>query len=167
MKDQIIEFLKERETKHGETVDHGFFRFLINKESDRLSLRILDFEKMASWIDDFAIVNEIESEQQAVLRYQGVNETDCNFMKVVFISKSYEPYSPLAFMKREEPAFENDSGWYLGMTNESLSLENPDNIGKMSVYEASINDKRLLPFWLLPFNWWVELKTTAGTIHQP
>ena len=70
-------------------------------------------------------------------------------METALVSRSYSPLRPDAFIERQTPSGENDSGWYVGVLKEEKDMDDEGSFDVRSLYELSITDQRMLPFWLL------------------
>jgi hypothetical protein len=75
------------------------------------------------------------------------------------VSLSYSPAREDAFLKRDTPTDANDSGWYVGVRNEQRNLADVTSFARRSLYELTIRDMRMAPFWLLPHGTMVTLAT--------
>jgi hypothetical protein len=52
--------------------------------------------------------------------------------------------------ERQCPSRNNDSGWYVGVLNVPRDMTDQNSFEFRSLYELSIADDRMIPFWLLP-----------------
>lgn len=125
-------------------------RIPVDGERRPADLETLDFQDLASYTRDFGLVEQIHSAQVQVLRRENVEPEFCNLRQCAICSKSYAAGSPQAFISRIGPAREAEAGWYVGVADDPLDLDDPRNLGVKSLYEISIRDRRFLPFWLLP-----------------
>ena len=105
---------------------------------------------MASFTKDFELVERIHAAQVQVLQEEQVEPAFCNLRQCAICSKSYAAGSPLAFISRIGPAQEAEAGWYVGVADDPLDVDDPQNLNVKTLYEISIRDRRFLPFWLLP-----------------
>jgi hypothetical protein len=153
---KVLEFLSNRIVKHGESVEYGWFIFQTVVENGRLDLETLDFRAMASFTRDFLRVERIEAEQLAVLAEQRIKPACCALWHAALVSRSYTPGAPRAFMERLDPLEANKSGWYIGIANDPLDVNDPANLHSQSLYELTIHDARFAPYWLLPAGFVVE-----------
>jgi hypothetical protein len=85
-----------------------------------------------------------------MLRRHGVDEEPCTVMHSAIVSKSYRPGHPSAFLKRDAAIEDHSSGWYVGVLNDPLSMDDESTFELRSLYELSIADERMTPFWLMP-----------------
>src|SRR5687768_12940810 len=154
----VLDFLSDRTVKHGESVEHGWFIFQTVVENGRMDLETLDFRAMASFTRDFGTVERIDREQRAVLAEQQLEPERCALWHAALISRSYTPGAPHAFMERLDPLGDNDSksGWYIGVADDPLDVNDPSNLHFQSLYELTIHDTRFAPYWLLPVGFLVE-----------
>ena len=150
IREQALQHLKALGARPGETAQFSWFVFRLTETDGELDIETLDFEGVASFTNDFQLVERIHSAQMQVLREEQVSPAFCNLRQVAACSKSYTPGSPLAFISRVAAAEGGQSGWYVGIVDDPLDVNDPDNVGVKSLYEISIKDRRLLPFWLLP-----------------
>lgn len=164
---KVLELLSTRTVEHGESVEYGWFIFQTVVENGRLDLETLDFRAMASFTRDFGQVERIDSQQSAVLAKNKVDPESCALWHAALISRSYTPGTPRMFMKRLEPLENNKSGWYIGVPNDPLDVNDPANLHLQSLYELTICDPRLAPFWLLPTGFLVEFDGDRPAITKP
>ena len=147
---KVLKFLADRQAKDGETVKYSWFIFDAIVNDKQLELHTLDFEKMASYTTDFTAVETIHAEQMNVLAEEKAEPCRCALCHSATISRSYTPGHEFAFIERQDELEGNDSGWYVGVTDDPLDVNNPDNLHLQSLYELTIHDRRLAPYWLLP-----------------
>lgn len=134
----------------GETVQLGWFIFRIADASVPPELESLDFRKMASFTGDFSEAERIRFLQTETLERFDVAAEGCTLLQTALVSRSYSPQRVDAFIERQEPSGENDSGWYVGVLEETNDMDDERSFEFRSLYELSIVDRRMLPFWLLP-----------------
>lgn len=156
IRSDVLTFLSNRTVKNGESVEYGWFLFQTVVENGRVDLETLDFKAMASFTRDFRTVALIEAEQSSVLAQQQVEQGDCALWHAALISRSYTPGTPHAFMHRLDDLEANKSGWYIGVADDPLDVNEPVNLHCQSLYELTIHDRRLAPYWLLPVGFLVE-----------
>jgi hypothetical protein len=164
---KVLDLLSTRTVEHGESVEYGWFIFQTVVENGRLDLETLDFRAMASFTRDFGQVERIDLQQSAVLAKNRVEPESCAMWHAALISRSYTPGTPRMFMKRLEPLENNKSGWYIGVSNDPLDVNDPANLHLQSLYELTIYDPRLAPFWLLPIGFLVEFDGDSPAITKP
>ena len=153
-------WLDMRPHKAGETVQFGWFIFRIVSEGSPPLLETLDFKAIASFTTDFTKVEQIHVAQQKMLEANGVEGEDCTLRHSALVSRSYAPGLKDAFLKRDDPLKGNASGWYVGVENETLDIDNNlDSFVLKSLYELSIKDERMYPYWLLPVGTTVFLES--------
>ncbi|BDS07493.1 hypothetical protein NT6N_25330 [Oceaniferula spumae] len=146
----FLEELHRRGVKPGETIMCGWLWFRAVEGAEEIELETLDFKAMASFTRDLSAAQVIHTVQQERLKSYGATEEPCNMMQTAFVSKSIIPGSDSIFLNRQEAASESDSGWYVGMVDESRDLEDPETFEHRSLYELTISDDRLASWWLLP-----------------
>ena len=150
MKSLVQKFLSERTHKVGETVQFGWFIFRIAEPGRPPRIQSLDFQKMASFTDDFSEAERIHALQLAALRQFQRPECPCTLQQFALVSLSYSPKRDDVFIERQSPADGNDSGWYVGIFNDTRDMNDPASFVHQSLYELTIHDMRLAPHWLLP-----------------
>lgn len=138
----------------GESVEYGWFTFRVTAGDGGLDLETLDFLRMASFTRDFSVVERIMAQQSETLKQAGVEPLMCNLRQFATVSRAYRPGHPAALLHRADDPRHANSGWYLGIADAATFTEKHDSI---SLYELSIADQRLLPFWLLPLGYSVRL----------
>jgi hypothetical protein len=156
LRTSVLDFLSDRTVKHGESVEYGWFIFQAIVENGRVDLEMLDFRAMASFTRDFRIVERIQAEQLAVLAEHEVEPEWCALWHAALISRSYTPSAPRTFMERLDPLEANSSGWYIGVADDPLDVNDPSHLHRQSLYELTIHDARFAPYWLLPVGFHVE-----------
>ncbi len=144
------EYLATTPFKAGETVQLGWFVFRIVDNNSPPELEMLDFVKMASFTADFSKAEEIREQQTAILTQTDSEAEECTHNQAAFVSRSYAAGHPKAFMERQAKADNNDSGWYVGVKDDERSMKDLKSFGWHSLYELSIADPRMLPYWMLP-----------------
>lgn len=150
IREQALEYLKAQGAKAGETVHFSWFMFRLTETEGELDIETLDFQNLASYTTDFELVEQIHAAQVQVLQKQQVEPEFCNLRHCAICSKSYAAGSPRAFISRIGPAVDTEAGWYVGVVDDPLDLDDRRNLNVKSLYEISIRDRRFLPYWLLP-----------------
>ena len=157
LKEAIQTCLLARTVKVGETVQCGWLVLRIVNVGPPAKLESLDFVHMASFTTDLSRAEDIYREQQEVLKRRGVKEELCTVRHTAIVSKSYRPGHPGAFLKRDAASVGHSSGWYVGVNNDPLSMEEAGTFEIRSLYELSISDERMIPYWLLPVGTTIEM----------
>jgi hypothetical protein len=150
MKSLVQKFLSGRSYSAGEIVEFGWFIFRIAEPGQPPRIESLDFRKMASFTDDFSEAERIHSLQLAALSQFEASECPCTLRQSALVSVSYTPEGDDVFIERLQPADRNDSGWYVGVYNDSEDMSDVASFTRRSLYELTIHDMRLAPYWLLP-----------------
>ncbi len=150
IRDEALAFLKSQGAKSGETALFSWFQFRLTETDGELDLETLDFKEMASYTRDFELVDRIHAAQVQVLQQQQVEPEFCNLRQCAMCSKSYAAGSPRAFLHRITPAHEAEAGWYVGVIDDPLDVDDRQNLSVKSLYEICLRDRRFLPYWLLP-----------------
>lgn len=57
-----------------------------------------------------------------------------------------------------------NSGWYVGIYADPLDMNDADSFELRSLYELTIQDARMTPYWLLPEGFLVHLEN--GKVEQ-
>ena len=161
MKSAIEAYLLGRKHSAGETVQFGWFVFRIAEAGSPPRIESLDFRQMASFTEDFQMTEKIEAWQTETLRSFGASECPCTLMQFALISASYTHGHPDAFMQRQESTDANDSGWYVGILDDPADMDDVATFSRRSLYELTIHDMRLAPFWLLPTGTTIHLRDHA------
>ena len=150
IREQALEQLKTMGAKPGDTVNFSWFMFRLTETDGELDIETLDFQEAGSYTTDFEMVDQIHAAQVQVLHREQVEPEFCNLRQCALCSKSYAAGSPNAFMRRIGPTEEAEAGWYVGVADDPLDVDNPQNLTVKTLYEISTRDRRFLPFWLLP-----------------
>lgn len=162
MKSAIEANLSGRQHSAGETVQFGWFVFRIAAAGIPPRLESLDFRQMASFTDDFRIAEQIRASQTDTLRSFGASECPCTLQQSALVSVSYTPGHSDAFLQRQESTDANDSGWYVGILDDPADMDDVATFTRRSLYELTIHDMRLAPFWLLPTQTTIQLRDYAS-----
>lgn len=150
MKSLVQKFLSERPHDAGETVQFGWFIFRIAERGQPPRIESLDFRQMASFTGDFSEAERIHSLQLAALSQFQTAECPCTLQQFALVSASYSPERDDVFIERQQSADGNDSGWYVGIFDDSRDMDDVTSFTQRSLYELTIHDMRLAPYWLLP-----------------
>ena len=150
LRETSLEYLRTQNAKAGETVQCGWFIFQTIEGPQGLDLMTLDFKAIASFTSDFQIPEQVHWAQQETLRRLGASALGCTLRSTALVSRSYRPGVHNAYIERCKPAFEGDSGWYVGVIHELLDLNDAKSFVHQSLYELTIHDERFARFWLLP-----------------
>jgi len=150
IKKQVQEYLSERPHKTGETIRYEWFIFQISKSGRPPEIESLDFKSMASFTNDFSEAERIHALQNDTLRRIGRNGQECNLRQSALVSMNYSPGRTGVFLQRGAMTDGNDSGWYVGVFDDPLSMDDPASFTRKSLYELTIHDMRMAPYWLLP-----------------
>jgi hypothetical protein len=153
----VKKHLSEHSHAAGETVQFGWFVFQIAKVRKELRVQSLDFRGMASFTDDFSEAERIYALQNETLSRHKVPECPCTLEHTALISMSYTPARKDVFLKRDRPTDEHDSGWYVGVYDDPLDMNDVESFARVSLYELTISDMRMAPYWLLPIGTLVSL----------
>jgi hypothetical protein len=156
IRNDVLAFLAKRRVESGESVEYGWFIFQTIIKDGQLDVETLDFKEMASFTSDFSAVERIHGEQMAVLRGEGVEPGWCVLWHCAIVSRSYVPGHEQAFVSRLDELNQNKSGWYVGVADDPLDVNDVENLCLRSLYELSIRDSRFTPYWLLPIGYLVE-----------
>jgi hypothetical protein len=157
----LQKYLASHPIAKGEIIHAGWLVFRIANDTHPVILESLDFKSVGSFTKDLAVAEAIFEMQANRLRMHAVEEEPCTLRHSAVVSKNYRPRHPEAFLKRDTPARDLDSGWFLGILNDPLDFNDPASFYMQSLYELSIADQRLLPYWLMPVQTFVSLETGA------
>jgi len=158
IKSLVQKFLSERPHNAGETVQFGWFIFRIAEPGRPPRVESLDFRQLASFTEDFSEAERIYALQLATLPQFKRTECPCTLRQFALISLSYTPERDDVFIERQQAADGNDSGWYVGVYDESRDMNDAASFTRRSLYELTIHNMRLAAFWLLPPGTLVPLK---------
>ncbi len=154
----IQQYLSGRPIAAGQIVNAGWLVFRIANEGPPVVLESLDFQKVASFTQDLREAEKIFEMQSNMLHKHSVEGEPCTLRHTAVVSKSYSPGHPKAYIKRDTVAKDIDSGWYVGVLDDTLDIENVNSYISISLYELSIADRRMLPYWLMPVDTVVSLE---------
>jgi hypothetical protein len=159
IKELAQQYVAKRSYKPGETVQFGWFIFRITDNAQPPEIESLDFKEIASYTTDFSAVEQIHALQRSALARCGWEEEECVLWHSAVVSLSYSPGRQDAFLKRDVPTDANDSGWYVGVFEELRNMGDATSFLRRSLYELTIRDMKMAPFWLLPRGTVVRLAT--------
>jgi hypothetical protein len=160
LRDLALNLLKTRDAKVGETVQIGWFVFRIIDGQNGIELESLDFKELASFTSDFQVPEQIHWAQHETLKRLGVDGFACSLSDPALVSRSYTPGGTNAYIERCQPTSESDSGWYIGVVDETLDFNDAASFLHQSLYELTILDRRFARFWLLPVGYRVYFDST-------
>jgi hypothetical protein len=166
-KNELLAWLGSRGARPGETVEFGWLVLRVCGTSDALDVETLDFQAMASFTTDLSRALEVHQQQMQVLREAGAEPERSTLRHAGLVSRGYVPGQPEAFLTRLGPARKSDSGWVIGSVAERLTKQSLKNSRFVSLYEISLSDPRLLPFWLLPSYYTVVLHADSHEVIPP
>lgn len=167
LKTRIQDYLSKRPHKAGETVQYGWFIFRVAEEGKPPRLESLDFKKLDSFTEDFTEAEKIHDLQVSAAVDLALSESPCTLWHSALVSKSYTPGREDAFLERQEAAEENDSGWYVGVFDEELDMDDVESFTHRSLYELTLHDMRMAPYWLLTPGTLVSLSTREVSFEKP
>jgi hypothetical protein len=150
MKQVVQRYLATVPHKPGETVQLGWFTFRVADDSVPPEVESLDFRAMASFTRDFSAAEKVREQQWQILCRCSVSEEPCSLAQAALVSLSYTPGRADAFLERQSASCDRDSGWYVGVLDDRRDMSDERSFAFRSLYELSIADERLTPFWLLP-----------------
>jgi hypothetical protein len=166
LRESALEFLKTRDAKVGETVQLGWFVFRIVDGQNGIDLESLDFQEVASFTSDFQVPDQIHLAQRETLKRLGVDELACTLSDPALVSRSYQAGGANAFIERCSPTSESDSGWYVGVVDETLDFTDADSFIHQSLYELTIHDERFARFWLFPVGYRIYFDNEEPRIEE-
>jgi hypothetical protein len=155
----VQKYLAGRRVVVGEIVHASWLIFRIAGEGPPVELESLDFKDVASFTRDLREAETIFEMQANMLRTHSAEVEPCTLRHTAIVSKSYVPGHPKAYMKRDVAAKDKDSGWYVGVLDDPLSIDDASSFFAQSLYELSIVDRRMLPYWLMPLDTVVSLES--------
>jgi hypothetical protein len=161
----LREYVADRHIEIGQSVQFGWLIFRIEELGPPIEFASLDFLSMASFTRDLRRAERAHFLQKQALEAFSADAEDCSLWHAALVSLSYEPGHPKAFLHRTDPLEGNHSGWYVGMRDDPLDLNDGSSFGHKSLYELSIFDDRMLPFWLMPVGTIVELESKGVRIR--
>jgi len=167
IKAKIVEFLKGRGAKPGETVEYGWFILRVTGSPDAIDVETLDFLKMASFTDNLEILEKIHLTQMKLLSDLQLEPEWCTLRQFAVVSNSYEPGENNLVLVRQNSPEGNDSGWYVGVEDDPCDVNDPKNLKRMSLYELCLHDSRLSTYWLLPQGYSVSVGQDGFIVNVP
>jgi hypothetical protein len=166
-KNEVLAWLSLRGARPGETVEFGWLELRVCGTPSALDVETLDFQAMASFTTDLSHAIHVHQQQMDLLREAGSEPERCTLRHAGLVSRGYVPGQPEAFLTRLGPARQRDSGWVIGSVAERLTKDSLRNSRFISLYEISLSDPRLLPFWLLPSYYTVVLHVDSHELIPP
>ncbi len=154
----VQRYLATRSVAVGEIVHAGWLVFRVAEIGPPVELESLDFKKIASFTRDLSEAEAIFEMQANALQARSAQEEPCTLRHTAVVSKTFCPGHPHAFLKRDAVAGSSDSGWYVGVFDDPIDFEDPKSFTVQSLYELSIADRRMLPYWLMPVGTLISLE---------
>lgn len=164
LKTHVQQFLAERPHKTGEIVQFGWLVFRIVSEGSLPEIETLDMKEMASFTTDFSEAERIHHVQRQTVNRLGVEPDGCSLLNTALVSKNYVPGQSSVFLKHDASSGGADSGWYVGIYDDPLDMDDVHSVHIRSLYEITIHDMRMAPYWLLPTGFMIHLDT--GKVEQ-
>lgn len=166
-KNEVLAWLRSRGARPAETVEFGWLELRVCGTPSALDVETLDFQAMASFTTDLSHALHVHQRQMDLLREAGVEPERCTLRHAGLVSQGYVPGQAGTFLTRLRPAKRSDSGWVIGTVAERLTKNSLKNSSFISLYEISLADPRLLPFWLLPSYYTVVLHADSHELIPP
>lgn len=167
VKNEVLARLGSRGARPGEIVEFGWIALRVCGTPSALDVEALDFQAMASFTTDLTRALQVHQQQMDILREAGAEPERCTQRHAGLVSRGYVPGQPGTFLTRLGPARRSDSGWVIGSVEERLTKESLKNSHFISLYEISLSDPRLLPFWLLPSYFTVVVHADSYELIPP
>lgn len=164
LKNLVLDFLADRPHQAGETVQCGWFVFRIVRSGSPPEIETLDMKRFASFTTDFTEAERICQLQNEIINRHQVDASTCSLRHSALVSKSYSPGNSEVFLKHDRLSGDTDSGWYVGVHEEPLDMSDVDSFELRSLYELTVQDMRMAPYWPLPEGFLVHLDN--GKIEQ-
>ena len=161
IKTTVESYLSRCPHQAGQTVQFGWFVFRIAGHGQPPQVESLDFRQIASFTQDFSETERIHTLQTATLARFSASECPCTLWQSALVSLSYSSKHANAFIERQKPTDNNDSGWYVGVRDETLNMDDPSSFARRSLYDLTIHDMRMAAYWLLPTGTVVLLDESA------
>lgn len=157
--------LAGRRIEVGHSVEFGWLILWVEEIGPPIVFRSLDLLRMASFTTDLRRAEMDHFLQRRVIEAYSADGEDCCLWYSEMISKSYEPGHPNAFLERQGPLERKASGWYVGIEDDPLDMNDFNSFEFKSLYELSISDDRMLPYWLMPVRTLVFLESKVVQIR--
>lgn len=166
-KNEVLARLRSRGAQPGETVEFGWLVFRVCGTPSALDVETLDFQAMASFTTDLSQALHVHQRQMDLLEEANAEAERCTVRHAGLVSRGYVPGRPGTFLTRLGPAQQSDSGWVIGSVEKRLTKDSLKSSRFISLYEISLSDPRLLPFWLLPSYYTVVLHADSHEVIPP
>jgi hypothetical protein len=166
-KNEVIASLRSRGARPGEIIEFGWIVLRVCGTASALDVETLDLQAMASFTTDLSRALQIHNQQMDLLRQVGAEPETCTQRHAGLVSQGYVPGQPGTFLTRLGPTRRSDSGWVIGSVAERMTKQSLKNSRFISLYEISLSDPRLLPFWLLPSYFTVVLHDDSHELIPP
>lgn len=166
-KHEVLAWLRSRGARPGEIVEFGWLVFRVCGTPSALDVETLDFQAVASFTTDLSHALHVHRRQMDLLEEASAEAERCTMRHAGLVSRGYVPGQAETFLTRLGPARKSDSGWVVGSVEERLTKDSLKNSRFISLYEISLSDPRLLPFWLLPPYYTVVLHADSHELIPP
>lgn len=158
IEESVRQYLAGRNVAEGEVIAAGWLLLRVASLGPPLQFESLDFTPEAAFTKDLAEAEKVFALQfELQKRYEFIPEP-CTLRDTAIVSRSYAPGHPRAFIKRDAATSDRDSGWYVGILEDPLDPKEPSSSRVGSLYELSVADRRMLPYWLMPAGSLVSLE---------
>lgn len=158
LQESVRQYLAGQTVTEGEVIAAGWLLFRIASVGPPVEFESLDFTPAASFTTDLGEAEKIFSQQFELQRRYAFIPEPCTLRDTAIISNSYAPGHPRAFLKRDAATSDRDSGWYVGILEDPLDPRDPASFVVATLYELSVADRRMLPYWLMPAGSLVSLE---------
>ena len=169
MLEELKNYVKKVNAKPGEVIQFGWLIIKVTGGSGSLEYEAMDFVGDGRYTSDLRKVSEIFEKQLATLKLNEAKTELCNHQQCALVPRELlnEGEINRVYMIRTHKAERNDSGWFIGLDDESVDIDDHENLIFVSTYSLSIKFPELLPFWLLPIGFEVDFENGVPKVHLP
>jgi len=137
----------------GETIEFGWMTLRVSLSEDgMLQLEEPDLKSLPiDWVPGIAMTLQSTRVQKDVAASVGAEDALCpaNIRQSILIGADVSPGDDSLTLDRVEPEA-SDSGWFVGRATSILDYNRSDSLKRISIYEAVITLRRIIPYLALP-----------------
>ena len=135
----------------GQTLQYGFSLLSCRVQSRELRLRAPDFQSMPiKWSDNLGPVFRIIAGHKYTPETFGFTPDIPSLLNTAIVGKRFDEIPMFATRLLPVESNPNDSGWFIGSTQDDVDNNDPDQLQLMSLYEAMLAVPHVLDFLSLP-----------------
>ncbi len=159
----VLKTFKQLQVQEGQKVEFGSTFLSIVKEEQELAIGEPDLfidDPLSHWIDDITITLRLMLDQIAFLSMLKLEPCSCSLFQKMVVGKNALGH-PNIYMHRQKPSDADDSGWFIGYSDNShdvIDVDDSENYDSMYIFELFPIRPGLLEMICLPVGYVVVIK---------